>query len=169
MRVTEKNRAPRIIEVGGDPLRCLDILGQSSDDPRPNPRLFVIGIDAHTVQTKAGFAALLRRQKRSAPTIPTSVSHVIVVIDQAGGLTEPWMLARIHRWASSIHRRIQRARGIDTDVTVVLVDSFVDPVLIVARIEELAQRPPGVNPAAVLTADEIRGQTIAQASTNDFI
>ncbi|WP_295101819.1 hypothetical protein, partial [uncultured Microbacterium sp.] len=98
-----------------------------------------------------------------------SVSHVIVVIDQAGGLTEPWMLARIHRWASSIHRRIQRARGIDTDVTVVLVDSFVDPVLIAARIEELAQRPPGVNPAAVLIADEIRGQTIAQASTNDFI
>ena len=41
--------------------------------------------------------------------------------------------------------------------------------LVAERIEELAQRPPGVNPAAVLSATEIHVKTIAEASTNDFI
>lgn len=120
-------------------------------------------------QNPVSLAALLRREKRRISRMSASVSHIIVAIERAEGPVESWMLTRVHRWALSIHRRMQRAQGIDADVTVLLVDASDDAQFIEDRITELAQRPPGVNPAAVLTSDEIRRQTIAQASTSDFI
>jgi hypothetical protein len=165
--VTEKRRS-RIIEVTGDRLPCLSVIADANADSRYSPDLRVVGVDGSSAQTRSTFAAVLRRHKRNAARIPASVSHVIAVVDppEHGA---PWVLAKVQRWASSIHRRIQRARGIDADVTVLVVDKDVHAHRILERIEELAQRPPGVNPAAVHTMQEIRTCTIAQASTNDFI
>lgn len=168
MQVTRDNRSSRIIEVTGDPLRCLKTITEANTSARLPSNLRVIGIDGRSAHTRAGFAALLRREKRDASRIPPSVSHIIVVIDDPD-YSDPWTIKKVHRWAMSIHRRIQRTPGVDADVTVLLVNRDVDPQLIFERIEELAQRRPGVNPAAVHTMDEIRAHTIAQASTNDFI
>lgn len=158
---------PRVVAVRGDPLRSLNSFGSDPQGPQP-PDLLVVGVDARRIRSKADFAALLRRRKRTALDYPAPVSQIIAVIDHAGH-ADPWMQTIVHRWALSIHRRIQRARGVDTGVTALLVDWRTSPQLVAERIEELAQRPPGVNAAAVLAAHEIRGQTIAQASTNDFI
>ena len=49
-----------------------------------------------------------------------AVSHIIAVIHLAH--IESWMHAVVHRWAMSIHRRLQSARGVDTAVTALLVD-----------------------------------------------
>lgn len=159
----------RVIEVSGDPLACLTPIGRVDRPPQLSPSLFVIGVDARGVHTKSDFAALLRRHKRGVPRIPSSVSHIIIVIQLADDLPDVWVSTRVHRWVLSIHRRMQRTRGVDADVAALLVNRSVSSTLIAVRLEELAQRPPGANPAAVLTLDEIRGQTIAQASTNDFI
>ncbi|CAH0144934.1 hypothetical protein SRABI98_00638 [Microbacterium sp. Bi98] len=167
MRLTERRRA-RIIEVIGDPLRCLNVIAETNATSQYSPDLRVVGVDGSSAQSKAAFAAVLRSHKRNASRIPASVSHVIAVVEPPAQ-NEPWAFANVHRWAMSIHRRIQRARGIDADVTVLLVDRDTYPDLILERIEELAQRPPGVNPAAVHTMREIRSCSIAQASTNDFI
>lgn len=167
MSVTEKRRS-RIIEVIGDPLDCLDVIAEANAVSPYAPNLRVIGVDGRNARSKTVFSALLRQHKRNASRIPASVSHVIAVVDPPAH-SETWALGRVHRWAVSVHRRIQRARGIDADVTVLLVDKDVYPHLILERIEELAQRPPGVNPAAVHSLHEIRTCSIAQASMNDFI
>ena len=159
----------RVVEVSGDPLACLTPIGRADRPPRLSPTLFVIGVDARCVHTRSGFAALLQSHKRSVPRIPSSVSHIIIVIHLADDLPDAWMSTRVHRWVLSIHRRMQRTRGIDADVAALFVNRSVSSTLIAVRLEELAQRPPGANPAGVLTLYEIRGQTIAQASTNDFI
>jgi hypothetical protein len=168
MQVARKH-VPAPIAVGGDPLPCLNLLDGEGEPMRPYPALFVIGIDARRFEGRREFTRLLRPHFRNVKGIPTSVSHIIVVVQHDRGVAAPWMLAAVHRWVLSIHRRVQRARGIDADVAALLVDWRDDPRLIEERIAELSRRPPGVNPAAVLTADEVRGQTIAQASTYDFI
>jgi hypothetical protein len=75
----------------------------------------------------------------------------------------------LHRWTTSIHRRVQSARGVDTAVTAMLVDWRTGMDLVAVRIDELAQRPPGVNAAGVLSATEIHVKTIAEASADNFI
>ena len=54
-------------------------------------------------------------------------------------------------------------------MTALLVDWRTGMDLVAELIEELAQRPPSVNPAAVLSATEIHVKSIAEASTDDFI
>ena len=49
------------------------------------------------------------------------------------------------------------------------MDSRTGMDLVAERIEELAQRPPSVNPTAVLSATDIYVKSVAEASTNDFI
>ena len=93
--------------------------------------------------------------------------HIIAVIRVAH--IESWTHPVLRRWAMSIHRRVQSARGVDTGVTALLMDSRTGMDLVAKRIEELAQRPPSVNPAAVLSATDIQVKSIAEASTNDFI
>ena len=95
------------------------------------------------------------------------MSYIIAVIRVAH--IESWMYTVLHRWAMSIYRRVQSARGIDTAVTALLMDWRTGMDLVAKRIEELAQRPPGVNPTALLSATEIQIKSIAEASTNDFI
>jgi len=168
MRMTHHRSSRHFVEVTGDPLQCLSATAESKSSASVPPSVRVIGIDGTSAHTRAGLAALLRRHKRNTSTVPGSVSHVIVVIDHPH-CTDAWTTSKVHRWAMSIHRRIQRARGIDTDVTALLVNRDVAPHLICERIEELAGRPPGVNPAAVHTMHDIRAHTIAQASANDFI
>jgi hypothetical protein len=157
----------RRIAVCGDPLRALDRLGEVFSPRQQSPALLVVGVDARRVRTRADFIALLRHRKRTALDITGSVPHIVAVIHLAH--VESWMHAVVHRWAMSIHRRLQSARGVDTAVTALLVDWRTGMDLVAERIEELAQRPPGVNPAAVLWATEIHVKTIAEASTNDFI
>ncbi len=157
----------RRILVCGDPLPALDGIGQVHSPRQPAPALLAVGVDARRVRTRASFVALLRRRKRTALEVRVSVSHIIAVIRVAH--IESWMHTVLHRWAMSVHRRMQSARGVDTAVTALLVDWRTDMDLVAERIEELAQRPPSVNPAAVLSATEIHVKTIAEASTNDFI
>ena len=165
MRLTDCSA--HVIALSGDALPCLVALERRGVPPLVAPSLFVIGIDARGVDTRAALAALLRRHRRGDCVIPSSVAHVIAVIHHDA--PPDWVSAKVHRWMLSIHRRMQRSRGVDTDVAALLVDQSVTPALLATRLEELVHRAPGANSASVLTADEIRNQTIAQASTNDFI
>jgi len=163
----------RVIAMLGDPLPCLSALLRAGGpaaraSASDAPDLLVLGVDARRVRTRAGFAALLRRRRRTVLAVPDTVAHIIVVVDHVGP-PEPWMEAVAHRWAFSIHRRLELSRGVDTAVTALLADPGTSPDLVAERVAELARRPPGVNPAAVLCAGDIRSQTIAQASASDFI
>lgn len=171
MNTREKGRdgrTCRTIYVQGDPLRCLDGIGACGPGVDHRPALLIVGIDARRVRTKAGLVTLLTRRKRTALRAPATTSQIIAVIDHVGH-AEPWMHTTAHRWALSIHSGIQRGRGLDMSVTVLLVDWRSSPELIAERLEELARRSPGINPAAVLSAHELRTHTIAQAATNGFI
>lgn len=137
-----ENLSSRVIEMTGDPLRCLNAISDVDASADLPAKLRVVGIDGRSAHTRSGFAALLRRQKGKVSRISGSVSHIIVVIEHPD-YNDSWTIGKVHRWAMSIHRRIQRARGIDTDVTALLVNQDVDPQLICARVEELARRPQG--------------------------
>lgn len=169
MATTERMAStPGSIALHGDPLRTLDGICHADPLQLRGVDLLVIGVDARRARTKADFVAELDELGRTARDFPVSVPQIIAVIEHAGR-REPWTYTMLRRWALSIHRRFQQVRGTDTVVTVLLVDSSTSPALVAKRIGELAQRPPGVNVAAVLSAQEIHNQTITEASTNDFI
>jgi len=58
---------------------------------------------------------------------------------------------------------------VDAGVTALLMHSRTGMGLVAEQIEELAQRPPHVNPTAVRSATDIHVKSVAEASTNDFI
>ena len=157
----------RRIAVCGDPLPAIDRTGEVYSPRQSAPALLVVGIDARVVRTRADFIQLLRRRRGTVLDVRVSVSHIIAVIRVAH--IETWTHTVLRRWAMSVHRRVQGARGVDTAVTALLVDWRTGMDLLADRIQELSHRPPSVNPAAVLSATEIHVKSIAEASTNDFI
>jgi hypothetical protein len=160
-------RAPAIL-VEGDPLRCLRGIESADPASEATTDLLLIGVDVRRVRSTAGLLGSLRGPARRVRRFPAAVPQIIVVLELADD-PEPWVPPLCQRWAEALHRHIQRGRGVDAGVTVLLAGPRTDSRLVAGRISELAHRPPGLTPAIVLDAGDISCQTIAQASTNDFI
>lgn len=165
--VTKPAQSDRTIAIRGDRLPTMDAFADIAA-PSHGADVTVVGIDARHVSSKSAFITLLRRRKRAILGPHNYGSHIVAVVSCAVP-AEPWMHHSLHRWALSIHRHLQQARGADTDVTALLVDWRTSAALVAERISELARRPSGLNPAAVLEAEEICGRTITQASTDDIL
>lgn len=165
---TEHSRRAPSILVEGDPLRCLRGIESADPAAEATTDLLLIGVDARRARSTAGILASLRGPARRVRRFPAAVPQIIVAVELADD-PQPWVHPLCQRWAESLHRHIQRGRGVDAGVTVLLVGPRTDSRLVADRIAELAHRPPGLTPAIVLDAGDISRQTIAQASTNDFI